>query len=284
MPTVVEPLREEWRNAQAAALLLAREAEDLQGKPRDAKLKEARAEIERFHHRLCTLRVLDPACGSGNFLYVTLEHLKRIEGEVLNQLEALGAPGQGRQSKLGYEGETVTLEQLRGIELNERAASLAELVLWIGFLQWQIRTRTIDDVAEPVILDYGNIEWRDAVLAYDREEPDVDLATGKVRSRWDGRTFKKHPVTGEDVPDERAQWSCRCATSTRARRSGRARTSSWGTRRSSATSACATRLGTATSTRCVRHGRTSPRARTSSCTGGTTRRRSCERARSSASA
>ena len=33
----------------------------------------------------CT-RVLDPACGSGNFLYVTLEHLKRLEGEVLNQL------------------------------------------------------------------------------------------------------------------------------------------------------------------------------------------------------
>jgi hypothetical protein len=205
MPTVVEPLREEWRNAQAAALLLAREAEELQGKPRDAKLKEARAEIERFHHRLCTVRVLDPACGSGNFLYVTLEHLKRLEGEVLNQLEALGAPGQGLQSKLGYEGETVTLQQLRGIELNERAAALAELVLWIGYLQWQIRTRGNDAVSEPVIHDYGNIECRDAVLAYDREEPDVDLATGKVKTRWDGRTFKKHPVTGENVPDEKAQ-------------------------------------------------------------------------------
>lgn len=205
MPTVVEPLREEWRNAQAAAVLLAREAEEFQGKPRDAKLKEARAEIERFHHRLCTVRVLDPACGSGNFLYVTLEHLKRLEGEVLNQLEALGAPGQGLQSKLGYEGETVTLQQLRGIEVNERAAALAELVLWIGYLQWQIRTRGNDAVSEPVIHDYGNIECRDAVLAYDREEPDVDLATGKVRTRWDGRTFKKHPVTGEDVPDATAQ-------------------------------------------------------------------------------
>jgi hypothetical protein len=88
LPTVVEPLRADWADAQAAALLLAREAAALEGKPRDDKLAEARAEIRRFHHRLCTLRVLDPACGSGNFLYVTLEHLKRLEGEVLNQLEA----------------------------------------------------------------------------------------------------------------------------------------------------------------------------------------------------
>ena len=68
------------------------------------------------------MRVLDPACGSGNFLYVTLEHLKRLEGEVLNQLDALG----DTQEKLSLEGETVTLQQLRGIELNERAAALAE--------------------------------------------------------------------------------------------------------------------------------------------------------------
>lgn len=204
LPTVVEPLRAEWRDTQAAAILLAREAEELEGKARDAKRKEARAEIEKFHHRLCTVRVLDPACGSGNFLYVTLEHLKRLEGEVLNQLEALGAPGQGIQTKLGIEGETVTLQQLRGIEINERAAALAELVLWIGFLQWEIRTRGNDAVGEPVIHDYGNIECRDAVLAYDREEPALDPSTRKVITRWDGKTFKKHPVTGEDVPDEKA--------------------------------------------------------------------------------
>ena len=127
LPTVVEPLRADWANAQAAALLLAREADDLEGKKREAKLDEARAEIRRFHHQLCSTRVLDPACGSGNFLYVTLEHLKRLEGEVLIQLEALG----DSQVKLGLEGETVTLQQLRGIEINERAAALAELVLWL---------------------------------------------------------------------------------------------------------------------------------------------------------
>jgi hypothetical protein len=200
LPTVVEPLRADWAHAQAAAVLLAREASELEGKKRDAKLVEARAEIKRFHHQLCTTRVLDPACGSGNFLYVTLEHLKRLEGEVINQLEALGET----QDTLAMEGETVTLQQLRGIELNERAAALAELVLWIGWLQWQVRTRGLASVAEPVVHDYRNIEHRDAVLAFDSQAPALD-ASGKTITRWDGTTFKTHPVTGEAVPDEAAQ-------------------------------------------------------------------------------
>jgi hypothetical protein len=201
LPTVVEPLRADWADAQAAALLLAHEAAALpEGRERDKKMAEARAELRRFHHRLCTVRVLDPACGSGNFLYVTLEHLKRLEGEVL---EALHTLGEG-QAKLGLEGETVTLQQLRGIEINERAAALAELVLWIGFLQWHLRTFGHAAVAEPVIHDYGNIEHRDAVLAYDGQEPMRDAA-GKLVTRWDGSSFKPHAATGEPVPDEAAQ-------------------------------------------------------------------------------
>ena len=205
LPTVVEPLRADWADAQAAALLLANEAAALEGKKRDDKLAEARAEVRRFHHRLCTLRVLDPACGSGNFLYVTLEHLKRLEAEVLAQAEALG----DTQAKLGLEGETVTLQQLRGIELNERAAALAELVLWIGWLQWHIRSFGSASLAEPVIHDYGNIEQRDAVLAWDGQEPLRDAA-GQLVTRWDGKSFKTHQATGEPVPDEKAlvpQWS-----------------------------------------------------------------------------
>ncbi len=200
LPTVIEPLRADWANAQAAALVLAHEAAELQGKAAEAKLAEARAEVKKFHHQLCTTRVLDPACGSANFLYVTLEHLKRLEGEVVNQLEALGHT----QDQLGFEGETVTLQQLRGIELNERAAALAELVLWIGYLQWHIRTRGNAAVAEPVVHNYGNIECRDAVLAWDAQELAYDDA-GQLLSRWDGRTFKTHPVTGEQVPEEAAQ-------------------------------------------------------------------------------
>ena len=200
LPTVVEPLRADWADTQAAALVLVSEAAELSGKALEAKLEEARAEVRKFHHQLCSIRVLDPACGSGNFLYVTLEHLKRLEGEVINQLEALGET----QNLLGLEGETVTPQQLLGIELNDRAAALAELVLWIGYLQWHIRTRGNKAVAEPVVHDYGNIEHRDAVLAWD----DTDLAynkNGQLLSRWDGTTFKPHPVTGALVPDEAAQ-------------------------------------------------------------------------------
>ena len=200
LPTVIEPLRADWANAQAAALVLAHEAASLQGRAADAKLAEARAELQKFHHQLCTTRVLDPACGSANFLYVTLEHLKRLEGEVLNQLHELGHA----QDQLGFEGETVTLQQLLGIELNPRAAALAELVLWIGWLQWHIRARGNAAVAEPVVHDYRNIDCRDAVLAWDAQEPAHDAA-GQPRTRWDGVTYKRHPVTGEPVPDEAAQ-------------------------------------------------------------------------------
>ncbi len=218
LPTVIEPLRAEWANAQAAALLLAHEAAELESHPPAVKTKkdfatldrhhaavrakwaEARQQVKGFLHRLCTLRVLDPACGSANFLYVTLEHLKRLEGEVLNQLNALGET----QDALDLGRETVTLQQLRGVELNERAAALAELVLWIGYLQWQIRTNGQASVAEPVVHDYGNIEHRDAVLAYDGTEPMTD-AQGQVLTRWDGVTTKPHPVTGQPVPDEAAQ-------------------------------------------------------------------------------
>jgi hypothetical protein len=204
LPTVVEPLRQQWQLAQAAALVLASEATELSGKAQDSKMAEAREHIKQFLHHLCTLRVLDPACGSGNFLYVTLEHLKRLEGEVINQLEALGE----KQAALGMEGDTVSPRQLLGIELNERAAALAELVLWIGYLQWHIRTRGNKAVAEPVVHDFGNIEHRDAVLAWDEMDLAYD-ADGALLTRWDGKTFKTHPATGEQVPDETAvlpQW------------------------------------------------------------------------------
>jgi hypothetical protein len=220
LPTVIEPLRAQWANALAASIVLAQEATELEAVPvllkdqtrasKDAVTKyekavrdkwtEARQVVKDFHHVLCTTHVLDPACGSGNFLYVTLEHLKRLEGEIFNQLEALGET----QNALAIGVEAVSLEQLRGIELNERAAAVAELVLWIGYLQWHIRTSGNKAVAEPVVHNYGNIECRDAVLAWDDVEPAYD-ANGALLTRWDGKTFKPHPVTGEQVPDEAAQ-------------------------------------------------------------------------------
>ncbi|MFO1020216.1 MAG: DNA methyltransferase [Planctomycetales bacterium] len=94
--------------------------------------------------------------------------------------------------------------QFLGIEVNPRAAAIADLVLWIGYLQWHTRTRNLNDISEPIIQKYHNIECRDAVLAWDRVE-EVKDEHGQPVTRWDGHTTKKHPVTGEDVPDETAQ-------------------------------------------------------------------------------
>ena len=191
MPTIIDPLRDEWKNVQAAAAAL-----ENQGKE-----DKAVEEIRDFHRKLCEIRILDPACGSGNFLYVTLEHMKRLEGEVLGTLTDLGAG----QNLLEMQGNTVDPHQFLGLEINPRAAAIAEIVLWIGYLQWHFRTHGHINPPQPVIKAFDNIECRDAVLDYDRVEYKMDEETGRPVMRWDGKTYKKSPTTGEDIPDESAQ-------------------------------------------------------------------------------
>ena len=188
--TVMEPLRQEWTAVQAAAVQLAN-----QGKTRAAV-----TELRSFHKSLCGLRILDPACGSVNFLYVAFEHLKRLEGEVFNTLEAMGE----RQLPLEMPGECVFPNQFLGIEVNPRAAAIAELVLWIGALQWHYRTRGSVRPPQPIIRNFHNIECRDAVLVWDATEPVLNPA-GQPVTRWDGHTTKPHAVTGLEVPDEAAR-------------------------------------------------------------------------------
>ncbi len=147
--TVMEPLREDWHAAQI-------KAEDARNR---GEPKEAVAAIRAFHHQLCTTRVLDPACGTGNFLYVALELMKRLEGEVLEALAELGETE-------GIGLETVDPHQFLGIELNVRAAAIAELVLWIGYLQQHYRNRS-EHPAEPILKAFGNIQQKDAVLTWD---------------------------------------------------------------------------------------------------------------------
>jgi hypothetical protein len=77
-------------------------------------------------------------------------------------------------------------------------------VLWIGYLQWHFRTRGNALPPSPILKDFRNIECRDAVLAHDGMEY-VIAETGLPVTRWDGRTTRAHPVTGEQVPDEAAQ-------------------------------------------------------------------------------
>ena len=190
-PAVMDPLRADWDGAQAAAFRLAE----------DGNPVAAAAVIREFHAQLCAVRVLDPACGTGNFLYVTMELMKRLEGEVLDALANL-VPGEG--GRLALTGATVDPHQFLGLEKNPRAVLVAELVLWIGYLQWHFRTNGSAAPAEPILRDFHNIRETDALLTYDREELVRD-AGGHPVTRWDGVTTRLHPVTGEQVPDDTAR-------------------------------------------------------------------------------
>ena len=150
--TVIEPLRQDWAYVLSTIDLQKSERRD------EAAIETAR----KFHDKLCAVRILDPACGTGNFLYVSLELLKRLEGEVLEVLTDLG----GQEALSGLEGHSVDPHQFLGMELNPRAAAIAELVLWIGHLQWHVRTRG-GMPSEPILRAFRNIVVRDAVLKVD---------------------------------------------------------------------------------------------------------------------
>lgn len=185
IPTIIQPLRKEWDDVQAAASLLFSQG----------KAKEAGKTIDAFHKRLMKIRVLDPACGSGNFLYVTLEHMKRLEGEVL---QTLATYGERQQSLL-----QVDPHQFLGLEVNPRAAHIAEMVLWIGYLQWHYRTHGNVNPPEPVIKKFDNIQNKDALIAWKSWKYATDK-NGRPLTRWNGETWKADPTTGRQVPDENA--------------------------------------------------------------------------------
>ncbi len=149
--TVIDPLRAEWDNARSTA-----DRQKAEGKG-----QAAIATVAAFHDRLCETRVLDPACGTGNFLYVSLELMKRLEGEVLEALNDLGG-----QEGLALESHTVDPHQFLGLEINPRAAAIAELVLWIGHLQWHFRNRGVAP-SEPILKAFHNIQQMDGVLLWD---------------------------------------------------------------------------------------------------------------------
>ncbi len=183
-PTIEDPLRAEWD-------LVRVEARQLVG---GGQVAAARDVVGEFHRQLCTLRVLDPACGTGNFLYVALDVFKRLESEVLALLSELG----DTQAAFGLR---VTPAQFLGIEVKPWAREIADLVLWLGFLSWNARITGRAAAREPVLERYGNIECRDALMEWDGLEPVLD-ETGRPVVRWDGTTTKLHPVTGKAVPDE----------------------------------------------------------------------------------
>jgi hypothetical protein len=93
---------------------------------------------------------------------VSLELLKRLEGEVLDTLADLG----GQDALHGLDAHTVDPHQFLGLETNKRAVAIAELVLWIGHLQWHFRTNR-GEPREPILEAFHNIQATDAVMMWD---------------------------------------------------------------------------------------------------------------------
>ncbi len=183
--TVDVPLRERWAPVQAHVAELR-----ATGKKRNATA--ALNKLRDFHAWLRGLRFLDPACGSGNFLYVCLHLVKRVELEVLRAIEEItGNP------ELGI--EEVGPWQFHGIELKPWAREIAELTLWIGYHQFWMEHHKGVNPPEPVLKDTGTLELRDAVLAWD------EIVEIPEKSRPDPTPRIVHPVTGKLVPDPDAR-------------------------------------------------------------------------------
>ena len=183
--TVMEPLRNDWNEALSTA------SRQRAGN----RQQEAVKTILSFHESLCAVRVLDPACGTGNFLYVSLELLKRLEGEVLEALAELGG-----QEMLGLDRQTVDPHQFLGLEVNPRAAAIAELVLWIGHLQWHFRTKG-GMPRDPVLKAFHNIVVGNAVLQADRALARDEKGLPRTRRDAEGRTFEVYDYTNPVRPE-----------------------------------------------------------------------------------
>ncbi len=201
-PTVLEPLRERWNAVQARVVQLeqavdSQPAAASRGRKAPRQIREAIAEVREFHAWLRGLRFLDPACGSGNFLYVTMAAVKELELEVIREIERLGAREGVEQTEQIL--EEVHPRQFHGIEVSWWAREIAELTLWIGYHQFWRRTHGGRTPPIPILEDTGTIECRDAILAWD------EIVHRPERDRPDPTPRIEHPVTGELVPDPEAR-------------------------------------------------------------------------------
>ena len=176
-PVLMRPLRCRWDEIQEQAEALAKRWRAAET-PGGAKTR-ARRRLEKLLHgfadEIADTRVLDPACGSGNFLYVALRQLLNLEKDVIALSANLG---------LGMFFPTVSPEQLFGIEINEYAHELAQATIWIGYIQW-LRENGFGQPSEPILKALDNIHQMDAILAFDEEgdpiEPDwpeADIVIG----------------------------------------------------------------------------------------------------------
>ena len=164
-PVVMKPLRREWDEAKR----------DIDGLVADGKVEEGRAALDAFRKRLGGVTVLDPACGSGNFLYIALRALLDLEKQIIDYAAERGWYGMI---------PAVSPSQMSGIEIDHYAAELAKTALWIGYIQWHemngFRYRR-----NPILTPLDTIRRMDAILGYDGdgnvvepEWPDAEFIVG----------------------------------------------------------------------------------------------------------
>ena len=173
-PVIVEPLTKEWQiTKEKISVLYPKFA--LTGKKKDTPNKEMKDGYGLFLaylERLKNFRVLDPACGSGNFLYLALRALKDLEHRANLDAEIIGLH---RQISIECSPANVL-----GIELNTYAAELARVTVWIGEIQWMLKNG-YSIRKNPILQPLDHIENRDAVLKADGSEaqwPAVDAIIG----------------------------------------------------------------------------------------------------------
>ena len=170
-PVIVHPWLAEWKTEKAQ---IANSLERARvSKPRVATRhrKQAEKALNSFLERLRNFTVLDPACGSGNFLYLALHTLHDLEHRIQLEAEALG---------LQRSFPMVGPANVKGIELNTYAAELARVSVWIGEIQW-MRRNGFSGYQEPILGALETIEYRDAILTPEGREaqwPDADVIIG----------------------------------------------------------------------------------------------------------
>jgi type II restriction/modification system DNA methylase subunit YeeA len=154
-PVIIQPWIVEWEKVKATIAALNPKVERLRKSRSPSRQTDlATATYQSFLKRLRAFRVLDPACGSGNFLYLTLHALKDLERKVDIEAEAMG---------MARELPQIGPEAVRGIEVNPYAADLARMTVWIGEIQW-MRRNGFDVSREPILKPLDTIECRDAIL------------------------------------------------------------------------------------------------------------------------
>ena len=171
-PVVIRPWLKEWETAKGditASLERSNKAQSQAARTR----QRGRAEkcFREFLARLRDFTVLDPACGSGNFLYLALHALKDLEHRTQLEAEALG---------LQREFPVIGPANVKGIEINLYAAELARVSVWIGEIQW-MRRNGFNVSRDPILKPLKTIECRDAILAADGREsiwPEADAIVG----------------------------------------------------------------------------------------------------------